>query len=191
MSNLKTANLDSTPGNQYYPPMKQQQTHFGQNSEPSQTQHWYESRGPIGPGKIPGPLGNPHLIRPPKQKTPRSEDNRFQSAQRYMKGLYDNKLSTGGEFHAYASPNWIGASVHPGPRGNPGSYGRQTADWHNREMPAVERPNPNGALSQLYKNQERAFNSLADDRAAQIDRAFTARIYAQGFQEAPAPHERY
>lgn len=89
------ANLDSTINNQYYATQKQQQTHFVANQGPHLENHWYESRTPIGAGKTPGPLGNPHLVRAAPEPETKSTTNQFRESQKYMKGLYEAKVGLG------------------------------------------------------------------------------------------------
>ena len=50
-------------------------------------------------------------------------------------------------------------------------------------MVGLPRPNPNAHKQYLQIMQERAFDNLANDRMAQVNQAFIARIYNQSFQE--------
>lgn len=85
----------------------------------------------------------------------------------------------------YASPIWMGASVTPGPKGNPGEpiYAMGNQDG----MVGVDRATPSAQLTMMYGNQDKVYHSLARERERQLSRAFGARIYGQSFQErAPA-----
>lgn len=89
------------------------------------------------------------------------------------------------DIQARASANWIGASVNPGPKGNPGCY----QPFPVGSVVSVDRPTPDGNISVLHRNQQRCFENLANERDQQIDRAFTGRVFEQGFQNRTAPHE--
>lgn len=52
-----------------------------------------------------------------------------------------------------------------------------------QDMVGPPRPNPQAHKSHLQLMQERAFDSLANDRMAMVNQAFNARIYNQAFQE--------
>eukprot|EP00391_Amoebophrya_sp_Ameob2_P006017 CAMPEP_0178994096 /NCGR_PEP_ID=MMETSP0795-20121207/7085_1 /TAXON_ID=88552 /ORGANISM="Amoebophrya sp., Strain Ameob2" /LENGTH=175 /DNA_ID=CAMNT_0020686261 /DNA_START=87 /DNA_END=614 /DNA_ORIENTATION=- len=166
-------NVDTSLCNTYYASDQHQSAHYVKNQDIAMEQHWHESRGAFGASKLPGPRGNPHLIRPKPEPSTKPPSNPSRDAQAYMKGLYDMKMD-----QARASANWIGASVTPGPKGNPGCY----QPFPVGSVVSVDRPTPDGNISVLHRNQQRCFEKLANERDQQIDRAFTGRVFEQGFQ---------
>ncbi|CAD7968013.1 unnamed protein product [Amoebophrya sp. A25] len=186
-------NLNTSISNTYYATDLHQQSHYNANSIRSGgplEQHWYESRSAFGCGKLPGPHGNPHLVRPKPAPVPKPPSNPERDSQAYLKGLYDFKMNEWQEKTAAAEPRcsamWSGASVYPGPRGNPGAY----EPYPPGTVVSNPRPTADGNLSVLYRNQQRVYESLAMDKQRQTDRAMTGRIFNQAFQERIAPHER-
>ncbi|CAD7960092.1 unnamed protein product [Amoebophrya sp. A120] len=181
-------NLDTSLQNTYYSSDAQQSSHFRANQSGAMEQHWYESRSAYGASKLPGPRGNPHLVRPKPAPVEKPPSNPSRDAQTYMKGLYEYKMQ---EYlktvdpQPRASANWIGCTKEPGPKGNPGIY----QPFPPGSMVSLERPTPDGNLSILHRNQERCFEQLANEKQAQLDRAFTGRVFEQGFQNKAAPHE--
>ena len=130
--------------------------------------------------KLPGPRGNSfvgtraagesHQLTTADGKPARPEDNRFQSSQRYMKGLYDmnkKQVDDAKVNDFYASDMWFGSAKAPHPRHDP-----NTGDhlFRNHEMIRNDRPNPDAAMKRLRENQDAAYRRLADEKEQQIDR---------------------